>query len=41
MCEQDGEKINWARELKIGDKIDMIFEVDVNEWKPRIATHYY
>ncbi len=32
MCEENGERTNWAKALKIGDKIDMVFELDVNEW---------
>lgn len=28
----NGNGVNWSKELKIGDKIDLIFEVDVNEW---------
>lgn len=34
MCEEseDPQSINWAKELSIGDKVDLVFEVDVNEW---------
>ena len=32
MCEQNGDNINWAKKLSIGDTIDMIFELDINEW---------
>lgn len=34
LCEENGDSdsINWARELSIGDTIDVVFEVDVNEW---------
>lgn len=33
MCDDNNpDCTNWARELKIGDKIDIVFEVDVNEW---------
>lgn len=32
MSEENGDKTNWARKLKIGDTIDMVFELDVNEW---------
>jgi len=28
----NGSGTNWCEELKAGDKIDMVFEVDVNEW---------
>ncbi len=28
----NGNGTNWCQELRIGDKIDMIFEMDVNEW---------
>lgn len=28
----NGGGTDWSKELKIGDKIDLIFEVDVNEW---------
>ncbi|OGH87235.1 MAG: single-stranded-DNA-specific exonuclease RecJ [Candidatus Magasanikbacteria bacterium RIFOXYA1_FULL_40_8] len=28
----NGNGVNWCQELKIGDKIDMVFEMDVNEW---------
>lgn len=28
----NGNGTNWCNELKVGDKIDMIFEMDVNEW---------
>ncbi|MFZ2190278.1 MAG: single-stranded-DNA-specific exonuclease RecJ [Candidatus Magasanikiibacteriota bacterium] len=28
----NGNGTNWCEELKKGDKIDMIFEIDVNEW---------
>ncbi len=31
LCHEDNE-INWGKELKIGDRIDMVFEIDVNEW---------
>ncbi|OGH64988.1 MAG: single-stranded-DNA-specific exonuclease RecJ [Candidatus Magasanikbacteria bacterium RIFCSPHIGHO2_01_FULL_41_23] len=28
----NGNGVNWSKELKIGDKIDIVFEVDINEW---------
>ena len=28
----NGSGTNWCEELKAGDKIDLVFEVDVNEW---------
>jgi len=28
----DGNDTNWCNELKVGDKIDIIFEMEVNEW---------
>ena len=28
----NGNGTNWCRELNLGDKIDLVFEVDVNEW---------
>ncbi|PIY93535.1 MAG: single-stranded-DNA-specific exonuclease RecJ [Candidatus Magasanikbacteria bacterium CG_4_10_14_0_8_um_filter_32_14] len=31
LCDTNGD-INWCKLLKIGDKIDMVFEIDVNEW---------
>ncbi|MFH1947514.1 MAG: single-stranded-DNA-specific exonuclease RecJ [Candidatus Magasanikbacteria bacterium] len=27
-----GNETNWCEELKAGDKIDIVFEIDVNEW---------
>jgi len=24
--------LDWSKELKVGDKIDMVFEIEVNEW---------
>lgn len=32
LCNGNGKGVNWGKELKIGDTIDMVFEVDVNEW---------
>lgn len=32
MCGDNNGNPNWCKILKVGDKIDMIFEVDVNEW---------
>jgi len=34
MCEdrEDSDSINWAKELSIGNTVDLVFEVDVNEW---------
>lgn len=31
LCDKTAD-INWCKILKIGDKIDMVFEIDVNEW---------
>jgi single-stranded-DNA-specific exonuclease len=31
-CLCNGNGTNWCTELKVGDKIDMIFEMDINEW---------
>ncbi len=31
LCHEDNE-INWGKELKIGDRVNMVFEMDVNEW---------
>lgn len=31
LCDTNGD-INWCKILRIGDKIDMVFEIDVNEW---------
>jgi single-stranded-DNA-specific exonuclease len=31
LCHEDNE-INWGKELNIGDRINMVFEIDVNEW---------
>ena len=31
LCDKTGE-INWCKLLRIGDKIDIVFEIDVNEW---------
>jgi len=28
----NGNGTNWCEELKTGDKIDLVFEIDVNEW---------
>lgn len=28
----NGNGTNWCKTLKIGDKIDMVFEMDINEW---------
>ena len=33
LCDENqGGKCDWSKRLKRGDKIDMIFEIDVNEW---------
>jgi single-stranded-DNA-specific exonuclease len=32
LCNTNGNSVNWCNELKVGDKIDMIFEMDINEW---------
>ncbi len=32
LCRNNGNGVNWGQALKIGEKIDMIFEIDVNEW---------
>ncbi|MDD2656705.1 MAG: single-stranded-DNA-specific exonuclease RecJ [Patescibacteria group bacterium] len=31
LCDKEGE-INWCKILRIGDKIDIVFEIDLNEW---------
>ncbi|MFA7314615.1 MAG: single-stranded-DNA-specific exonuclease RecJ [Candidatus Magasanikbacteria bacterium] len=31
LCDKTAD-INWCKILRIGDKIDMVFEIDVNEW---------
>jgi len=30
LCDDNGT--NWCRTLKVGDMIDMVFEVGINEW---------
>lgn len=30
--EKAGDKKDWSKELQIGDKIDLVFEIGVNEW---------
>lgn len=32
LCREGADCTNWGRELKKGEKIDMVFEIDVNEW---------
>lgn len=32
LCNENDDNINWSKQLKAGDKVDMIFEVSVNEW---------
>ncbi len=32
LCDDNSSGPNWCKELKIGDKIDMVFEIDINEW---------
>ena len=32
LCNSNTSGPNWCKELKIGDKIDMVFEISVNEW---------
>ncbi|MBD3311510.1 MAG: single-stranded-DNA-specific exonuclease RecJ [Candidatus Magasanikbacteria bacterium] len=32
LCDDNSDGPNWCKELKAGDKIDMVFEIDVNEW---------
>ncbi len=32
LCGENNGNSNWCKILKVGDKIDMVFEVDVNEW---------
>lgn len=32
LCASNGANVNWCQELKAGDKIDSVFEVEVNEW---------
>ena len=32
LCNVNGNGTNWCKTLKIGDAIDLVFEVEVNEW---------
>jgi single-stranded-DNA-specific exonuclease len=32
LCGDNNGGPNWCKILRVGDKIDMVFEVDVNEW---------
>lgn len=32
LCGDGGRDTNWCRELKIGDKIDLVYEIEVNQW---------
>lgn len=32
LCRENDEKTNWGKALRTGDKIDLVFEIDVNEW---------
>lgn len=32
LCNGNGTHTNWCEKLKCGDKIDLVFEIDVNEW---------
>jgi single-stranded-DNA-specific exonuclease len=32
LCAPNSAGVNWGQELKVGQKIDMVFEIDVNEW---------
>ncbi len=32
LCSKNEEKTNWCEVLKEGDKIDIVFEIGVNEW---------
>lgn len=32
LCKDGDDCVNWGKELAIGDTIDMVFEIDVNEW---------
>jgi hypothetical protein len=30
LCDNNGT--NWCKALRVGDKIDMVFEISLNEW---------
>lgn len=32
LCNGNGHGTNWCKKLSVGDKIDMVFEMDINEW---------
>lgn len=32
LCSEDDNGTNWCKVLKINDKIDIVFEMDINEW---------
>lgn len=32
LCSGHSSGVNWCKELKTGDLIDIVFEIDVNEW---------
>lgn len=32
LCSTSTGSINWGKELQVGTKIDILFEVDINEW---------
>lgn len=32
LCQETDTHSDWSKELKKGEKIDMVFEIDVNEW---------
>ena len=32
LCQDNDKCVNWGKELKKGDTVDMVFEIDVNEW---------
>jgi len=32
LCNGNGNETNWCKKLKPGDKIDLVFEIGVNEW---------
>ncbi|MEK7644362.1 MAG: hypothetical protein AAB390_03620, partial [Patescibacteria group bacterium] len=31
-CNENEDNVNWSKQLKPGDKVDIVFEVGVNEW---------
>lgn len=32
LCQETDTHSDWSKELKKGEKIDMVFEIDINEW---------